>query len=1370
MASPAKPTRKRDRFKRIFERETSNSTTSTPPTSSTSTAADDASTLTSVSSNTLVDSSLTAPSSNVGSSWQTSEAFKQHVEAQAVSSSNVHASDDFESFSNIREKLWDDALRRLSAEEGVMIKQVMEASTGEVKREIKHVRDTIQSKIDVLEQGKWTFSFGGKVFSFREEASKVMRWLDRFKQAGDVAVNVDPLHAGIPWAMIRFILQAGLADHDQLCAVFVGLERVAYLDDRCDAYFRLYMDCKYPVLGSIHSNLTRAVSELYFLILRFLCTSLKLLDKGTVVRFLTAVWGSEVILNFDQECRMVQERVEGSVSDLERNINKERHTEVVKKLREFRQSLNNIASLKASMRSLSERVQDVWEKQESAYQGKVLQWISGIPHLDHHAVAARGRTEDTGQWFLQRSEFKTWNERKEPMILWLHGIPGAGKTKLTSLAIDHFKQSQDQFVGCGYFYCSQYDETRRHATDILRSLVKQLGASASDDLHVELGRIYSEKQKSGFASASLNIEEAKQLLRGFVTTSLRTTLIIDGLDECHTSERSDIIAALDDLVDLLQTEDDITHSLPQLKILVSSRRNDDIERRLKTKLNLGVEASDNSQDIRLYVENKIESDKQRRKQFSMRPISDDLTADIVKILFEKSQGMFQWTSLHIDQLLSLEREKDIRARLNTLPKGLTRTYDEILTKIKAQEGSKPEIALRTFHWLLAAGGTLREELLLAAVCQDPDDEEICPIDIDITYVLGACQNLLVAIEGRLIRFSHLSVSEYLKGSSSWSSRNSHEVVTSVCLNFLLNTDKGSTDLAETLLPLKEFASKDWYLHCRRVPHASHNTAPAYMPRMQLQLSRFFGSPSQLGAGFRQWLPALRNHVAKQLPSDRKTRYTWDVRLLSDEQPQVFICLSGIAQVLRDWIEEHDFNANWKTPNGFPLLFYAIAEHNYDAACILIDHGAEVTNDESPLWAALELALFQEDLRYLELLVSSGADVNLPAGQDITKSGMLISNATVLGFLTTGTLLSQAAEAGNLKVMEWLLLHGADVNRLGSQRLHHQQQYQNLLDRELRCKRPKSARLLLEHGADAKNTFIDQETTALALSAQARDIELMRVLLNGGLNPNETRHNQSFQTPLQLLSANNDRDRAMMRLLLDHGARFGVGHQQTSQLITMCESGRVDIVGMMLDGGLDVNQPSVNFRDGIRYPLTVAAEYGQTEVVRLLVDRGANPHPYPEGTLYYDALSAATIAANQECMELLSGCPTPSDAAQGRTWRQAFATAVEVYDVTTLAKLLSQGVMLKQRPWGEPVTALELSFGEVTASGLWLIDKALWILLQHGSAIPQRVGNQFTKILDDYHGLIYDEIAMRAEWHNVKDETSVRALSVAQAAVLQKLCA
>jgi hypothetical protein len=36
---------------------------------------------------------------------------------------------------------------------------------------------------------------------------KVVKWVNHFKEIGDIIVNYDPAHAALPWAGVRFVLQ-----------------------------------------------------------------------------------------------------------------------------------------------------------------------------------------------------------------------------------------------------------------------------------------------------------------------------------------------------------------------------------------------------------------------------------------------------------------------------------------------------------------------------------------------------------------------------------------------------------------------------------------------------------------------------------------------------------------------------------------------------------------------------------------------------------------------------------------------------------------------------------------------------------------------------------------------------------------------------------------------------------------------------------------------------------------------------------------------------------------------------------------------------------------------------------------------------------
>ena len=64
-----------------------------------------------------------------------------------------------------------------------------------------------KAKQKICEDKRWNFEFKDYTLSLRETADKVIVWLEKFKAIGDVAVNSDPIHAGLPWAGIRLLLQ-----------------------------------------------------------------------------------------------------------------------------------------------------------------------------------------------------------------------------------------------------------------------------------------------------------------------------------------------------------------------------------------------------------------------------------------------------------------------------------------------------------------------------------------------------------------------------------------------------------------------------------------------------------------------------------------------------------------------------------------------------------------------------------------------------------------------------------------------------------------------------------------------------------------------------------------------------------------------------------------------------------------------------------------------------------------------------------------------------------------------------------------------------------------------------------------------------------
>lgn len=104
-------------------------------------------------------------------------------------------------------QLLQDALHHLKDEERTTIERYIPLASIDIQSAVQGAINAANDKRQACLDNRWSFTLNGKNFILREKAEKVAHWLDRFKSIGDVAVNADPVHAGLPWAGIRLLLE-----------------------------------------------------------------------------------------------------------------------------------------------------------------------------------------------------------------------------------------------------------------------------------------------------------------------------------------------------------------------------------------------------------------------------------------------------------------------------------------------------------------------------------------------------------------------------------------------------------------------------------------------------------------------------------------------------------------------------------------------------------------------------------------------------------------------------------------------------------------------------------------------------------------------------------------------------------------------------------------------------------------------------------------------------------------------------------------------------------------------------------------------------------------------------------------------------------
>jgi hypothetical protein len=172
------------------------------------------------------------------------------------------------------------------------------------------------------------------------------------------------------------------------------------------------------------------------------------------------------------------------------------------------------------------------QHQEDQRRRAVLDWLTSIDYAPQQNDFIARRQEGTGQWLLDSTEYQSWRETNK-QTLFCPGIPGAGKTILTSIIVEELTTwfSDDPTIGIAYIYCNFRRQDEQKINDLLASLLKQL-AESQPSLPSTVKELY-DRHRTKRTRPSL--EEISRSLRAVTTLYSRVFLIVDALDECQVS-------------------------------------------------------------------------------------------------------------------------------------------------------------------------------------------------------------------------------------------------------------------------------------------------------------------------------------------------------------------------------------------------------------------------------------------------------------------------------------------------------------------------------------------------------------------------------------------------------------------------------------------------------------------------------------------------------------------------------------------------------------------------------------------------------------------------------------------------------------------
>lgn len=222
-------------------------------------------------------------------------------------------------------------------------------------------------------------------------------------------------------------------------------------------------------------------------------------------------------------------------------------------------------------------------------------------------------------WFIDGSAFRDWCTVSRSK-LWISGIPGAGKTVLSALAIDAALVNSSKSKVVIFYYCSHQNDRSRLLTGILSCLVGQLARHNEECLAM----VQAKFERSGHADAPTWVKDESDLtvlLESMFRCFEEVSILIDGVDECH-----DASAVSETLAHLCES--------PNVRMLISSRQEHAMKWSLADFQQISIAAE--SQDLRLYVPAEIEI---RQKRQKLRIRNPDLKDEMIDKLVDGAEGM-----------------------------------------------------------------------------------------------------------------------------------------------------------------------------------------------------------------------------------------------------------------------------------------------------------------------------------------------------------------------------------------------------------------------------------------------------------------------------------------------------------------------------------------------------------------------------------------------------------------------------------------------------------------------------------------------------------------------------------------------------------
>ncbi|KAF5577104.1 zinc finger domain-containing protein [Fusarium pseudoanthophilum] len=329
----------------------------------------------------------------------------------------------------------------------------------------------------------------------------------------------------------------------------------------------------------------------------------------------------------------------------------------------------------------------------------VCHWLQPIdPAVDQELFSKiRAEFPGTGRWLLDNEIFKGWYDLRYariPPLLWLTGLPGAGKTILTSLIVEEV-QKLTPTPRVLFFYCKQSLPGQNTFLSLARSFILQL-LNQDRSLLLYLYRKHCDSNEAVLSSEPL----VKEILQFLLSSCRSGYIIIDGLDECEREERKLITQWFRNLVESLPE-----NAPDRLRCLFVSQDDRIGIKDLQGLAKINIEPQDNKQDVLVYSRAQAE---ELTRKFDFSEEESSRIAIRVTESVKGRPGIFLLAKLIWINLTAQISLAEVEEQVNEFPPEINQAYERIMDRIIDKAPQQMKIgALQLLGWLVCAKRPLK---------------------------------------------------------------------------------------------------------------------------------------------------------------------------------------------------------------------------------------------------------------------------------------------------------------------------------------------------------------------------------------------------------------------------------------------------------------------------------------------------------------------------------------------------------------------------------------------------------------------------------------------------------------------------------------